>query len=222
MSTDAVSLKQVIESKSGQAYRLLEEMIVTMEFEPGSVLSEARLVERLGVGRTPVREALQRLAAEGLVEIMPRRGIRITHIDIRQQLRVLEVRRAVEELSIRLCARRAGHEVRDRFRRIASDAAAAAEQGDYMAFLHLDRELNELIANAADNEFCARMLQQIHGLSRRFWHKHNLQAGDLARVAEMHAAIARAIASGNEDAAAAACGAHLDYVQSFTISTLNY
>ena len=222
MSTDAVSLKQVIESKSGQAYRLLEEMIVTMEFEPGSVLSESRLVDRLGVGRTPVREALQRLAAEGLVEIMPRRGIRITHIDIRQQLRVLEVRRAVEELSIRLCARRAGHGVRDRFRRIADDAVGAAEREDYKAFLHLDRELNELIADAADNEFCARMLQQIHGLSRRFWHKHHLQADDLARVAEMHAAIARAIASGNEDAATAACRAHMDYIQSFTISTLNF
>lgn len=222
MSTDAVSLKQAIESKSGQAYRLLEEMIVTMEFEPGSVLSEARLVERLGVGRTPVREALQRLAAEGLVEIMPRRGIRITHIDIRQQLRVLEVRRAVEGLSVRLCTRRAGHGVRDRLRRIADDAVVAAEREDYKAFLHLDRELNELIADAADNEFCARMLQQIHGLSRRFWHKHHLRADDLASVAEMHAAIARAIASGDEDEAADACRVHMDYIQSFTISTLNF
>ncbi len=193
-----------------------------MEFEPGSVLSEARLVERLGVGRTPVREALQRLAAEGLVEIMPRRGIRITDIDIRQQLRVLEARRAVEELSIRLCTRRAGHGVRDRFRRLAGDVTAAAEQGDYLAFLHLDRELNELIADAADNEFCARMLQQIHGLSRRFWHKHHLRADDLARVAEMHAAIAGAIAAGNEDAAVDACKAHMDYIQSFTLSTLNF
>ncbi len=220
MSTDAVSLENAIKSKSEQAYSLLEEMIVTMEFEPGTVLSESRLVARLGVGRTPVREALQRLAAEGLVEIMPRRGIRITGIDIRQQLRVLEARRAVEELSIRLCARRADHAVRDRFRRIAEDAVAAAEQRDYIAFLHLDRELNEWIADAADNEFCARMLQQIHGLSRRFWHKHHLRAGDLAKVAEMHAAIARAIASGDEDAAAEACAAHMDYIQSFTISTL--
>ena len=221
MSADAVSLERTIESKARQAYRLLEEMIVTMEFEPGSLQSESRLVARLGVGRTPVREALQRLAAEGLVEIMPRRGIRITDIDIRQQLRVLEVRRAVEGLSIRLCARRAGRPVRERFRRIAGDAVAAAEQGDYMAFLHLDRELNELIAEAADNEFCARMLQQIHGLSRRFWHKHHLQVDDLARVAELHAAIASAIASGDEDAAADASRAHMDYIQSFTISTLD-
>lgn len=221
MSTNAVSLERAIESKARQAYRLLEEMIVTMEFEPGSVLSESRLVARLGVGRTPVREALQRLATEGLVEIMPRRGIRITNINIRQQLRVLEVRRAVEELSIRLCARRAARPVRDRFLRIARDVVTAGKQGDYMAFLHLDRELNELIAEAADNEFCARMLQQIHGLSRRFWHKHHLQVDDLARVADLHAAIAKAIASGDEDAAADASRAHMDYIQSFTIATLD-
>ena len=67
----------------------------------------------------------------------------------------------------------------------------------------------------------ARMLQQTHGLSRRFWHKHYLKKDDLAEVAGLHAAIARAIASGDEQAAVEASEAHMDYIQSFTLSTLD-
>jgi DNA-binding GntR family transcriptional regulator len=221
MLNNTVFLEQAIESKSDQAYRVLEEMIVTMDLTPGSLLSESKLVELLGLGRTPVREALQRLATENLVEIMPRRGIRITEIDIKQQLRLLEVRRSIEELSVRLSARRANHAVKRQFESIADEMTAAAQAGDYMEFLRLDRDLNELLADAADNEFSARMLQQIHGLSRRFWHKHYIQVDDLSRVAELHAATARAIASGEEEAAASASDSHMDYIQSFTLSTLD-
>jgi DNA-binding GntR family transcriptional regulator len=221
MSNNAIFLEQVIESKSDQAYRVLEEMIVTMELAPGSLLSESRLVDQLNLGRTPVREALQRLATENLVEIMPRRGIRITDINIKQQLRLLEVRRSIEQLNIRLSARRANHAVKKQFGAIAEEMLKAAQAGDYMEFLRLDRDLNELLSDAADNEFSAHMLQQIHGLSRRFWHKHYMQSDDLSRVAELHAATARAIAQGDEEAAASASAAHMDYIQSFTLSTLD-
>ncbi|UCD68001.1 MAG: GntR family transcriptional regulator [Betaproteobacteria bacterium] len=221
VSTNPISLQQSIESKSEQAYRMLEEMIVTMDLQPGALLSESRLVEMLGLGRTPIREALQRLATEGLVEIMARRGIRVTDINIRQQLRLLEVRRALEQLNIRLSARRANHTIKEQFARIADGMSAAARDNDYKSFLHLDRDLNELIAVAADNEYSAQMLQKIHGLSRRFWHKHYLQVDDLAEVAGLHAAIAQAIADGDEEAAAAASVAHMDYIQSFTLSTLD-
>jgi len=221
MSTNAISLAQSIESKSDQAYQALEEMIVTMQLQPGSLLSEGRLVELLGFGRTPVREALQSLATEGLVEIMSRRGIRITDIDIRQQLRLLEVRRVLEQLNIRLSARRANHAVKQQFGGIADGMESAARDEDYMAFLHLDRDLNELIAVAADNEYTAQMLRQIHGLSRRFWHKHYLQVDDLPKVARLHAAIAKAIADGDEGTAVASSAAHMDYIQSFTLSTLD-
>jgi DNA-binding GntR family transcriptional regulator len=200
---------------------MLEEMIVTMDLQPGALLSESRLVEMLGLGRTPIREALQRLATEGLVEIMARRGIRVTDINIRQQLRLLEVRRALEQLNIRLSARRANHTTKEQFARIANGMSAAARDNDYKSFLHLDRDLNELIAVAADNEYSAQMLQKIHGLSRRFWHKHYLQVDDLAEVAGLHAAIAQAIADGDEEAAAAASVAHMVYIQSFTLSTLD-
>ena len=84
----------------------------------------------------------------------------------------------------------------------------------------MDRDFNELLADAADNEFSAGMLQQIHGLSRRFWHKHYMQVDDLTQVADLHAAIAKAIANSDKEGAVAASQAHMNYIQSFTLSTL--
>jgi DNA-binding GntR family transcriptional regulator len=208
-------------SKTGQAYRLLEEKIVTMELAPGTLLSEAELAARLGLGRTPVREALQRLAAEHLVEIMPRRGIRVSAIDIKQQLRLLEVRRELETLTARLAASRASGETRQQFGELAQRMRAAGEAQDYAAFLQLDAGFNQLLAAAADNEFSAAMLQQVHGLSRRFWHNHYRRENDLPAVAAMHATIAEAVARGDESAAVAACAVHMDYIQSFTRSILD-
>lgn len=220
MANKTASQKVTAESKTEQAYLLLEEMIITMELAPGTLLSEAALAAQLGLGRTPVREALQRLAAEYLVEIMPRRGIRVSDIDIKRQLRLLEVRRVVEQLNVRLAAKRASQIVRDRIRKMAEEMLAAGSADDYLTFVRLDSEFNDLLAMAADNEFSADMLQQMHGLSRRFWHNHHRQVDDLPLVTELHAAIALAVADGDEEAAAAACQKHMDYIQSFTRSTL--
>src|SRR5271168_3823387 len=88
------------ETLTDKAYRALEEEIVTLRIPPGTVVSEAILSRRLGVGRTPVREALQRLAREWLVIIMPRRGIVVSEIDPVRQLRLLEVRREIERLLV--------------------------------------------------------------------------------------------------------------------------
>ena len=72
-----------------------------LELTPGSAVSEAMLSARLGIGRTPIREALQRLARERLVRILPRRGVIVSEIDVKSQLRLLEVRREIERLMAR-------------------------------------------------------------------------------------------------------------------------
>lgn len=208
------------ESKTDLAYRKLEEKIVTMELAPGVLLSESELALQLGLGRTPVREALQRLAAEYLVEIMPRRGIRVSDIDIKKQLRLLEVRRLLEQLNAGMSARRASAAVKMQFADIAEKMVEAAGAADYMSFLRLDSVFNELIEEAADNEFSASMLQQMHGLSRRFWHNYYRHEEDLPLVAEIHASIARAIAAGDEGAAIEASRVHMDYIESFTRAAL--
>src|SRR6266508_6921634 len=95
------------ETLTEHAYRLIEEQIVTLRLRPGDVLSEQMLSAVFKIGRTPIREALQRLAREGLITILPRKGILVSDLNPRNQLLVLEVRRELERLLSRAGAQRA-------------------------------------------------------------------------------------------------------------------
>src|SRR6266480_3996678 len=130
------------ESLTEQAYRVLEEGIVTLRLKPGSILSEHSLSAATKFGRTPIREALQRLAREGLITILPRKGILVSDINPRNQLLLLEVRRELERLLSRTGAERATPVQRTGFQDIARGMDHAAKHKDDIAFMRLDRELN--------------------------------------------------------------------------------
>jgi DNA-binding GntR family transcriptional regulator len=208
------------ETLTEQAYYRLEEMIVTLELAPGAVLSEQALSADLGIGRTPIREALQRLSREGLVLVLPRKAIIVTETEPRRQLLVLEVRRELERLLARASAERATEPERRRFGEIADGMEAAAEASDDIAFMRLDRELNALLAEAAHNEYAARAMRSLNGHSRRFWYLHYKEAADLPKCARLHADEARAVAKGGPARAMAACDKLMDYVESFTRATV--
>jgi DNA-binding GntR family transcriptional regulator len=203
-----------------QAYRLVEEQIVTLRLKPGEVLSEQMLSATFKIGRTPIREALQRLAREGLVTILPRKGILVSDINPRSQLLVLEVRREIERLLSRTGADRASKEQRAQFLQIARGMDRAAKSNDDIAFMRLDRELNGLMIEAAHNDYAARSMKLLQGLSRRFWYMHYREAADLPLCARLHANQARAIAEGNSEAAARASDKLMDYVENFTRGTV--
>ena len=207
-------------SLTDRAYREIEERIVTLRLAPGEVLSEASLAQDLGIGRTPIREALQRLAREGLVVILPRRGILVSEINVRSQLELLTVRREVERLMAKLTARRAGAPEREAFLRLAEEMHAAAEADDDVGFMRLDRRLNVLIAKTCRNEYAMRAMGLMHGLSRRFWYRHYKEALDLPLCARLHAQLASAIGRGDVDGAAAASDRLIDYIETFTRATL--
>jgi len=211
---------QQAETLTDRAYRELEEEIVTLRIPPGAVVSEALLSRRLGVGRTPIREALQRLARERLVVILPRRGIVVSEIDVVRQLRLLEARREIERFLARSAARRCSSAQRTRFSEIAAGMDQAAQRADDLAFMRIDREFNLLLLDAAGNEFAAAAMGLMNGLSRRFWYVHYRQMADLPLAARLHAAIARAIAAGKEEAAATASDKLVDYVQEFARKTV--
>lgn len=208
------------ETLTDRAYRELEELIVTLRIAPGTVVSEALLSKRLGIGRTPVREALQRLARERLVVIMPRRGIVVSEVNVETQLRLLETRRELERLLVRSAAKRASEQQRQAFRDIGHAMFEAARAGDDKHFLRCDREFNLLILAAARNEFATSAMALMHGLSRRFWFMHYKGAVDLPEMARMHADIANAIAAGDRDEAACASDLLMDRVEAFTRGTL--
>ena len=203
-----------------QAYRAIEEAIVTLQVPPGEVVSEAQIAGRVGFGRTPVREALQRLARERLVHILPRRGIVVAAVDVAEQLRLLEVRREIERLTARAAAQRADAAQRAQFLAIAGEMEQAAAAADETGFLRLDRQLNLLVLDAARNEFAAAAMALLHGLSRRFWFMHSRRASGFGESAVVHAALARAIAAGDAAAAAAASDALSDFIEAFTRGAL--
>jgi len=209
-------------SLTGRAYVALEEMICTLRLEPGEVLSEGVLSETLGIGRTPVREALQRLAREGLVTVLPRRGVLVSEFNVKKQLRMLEVRRELERLMARSAASRATREERERFEAIARDMHESAEAGDDIRFMRLDHEFNVLVSQATRNEFASEAISLMAGLSRRFWFMHHRQAGDLTTIARLHADIANAIAAGDETTAAAASDALLEYIEQITRAAVDW
>jgi DNA-binding GntR family transcriptional regulator len=194
-------------------------MIVTLRLEPGAAVSEAELSASLGIGRTPIREALQRLARESLVAIIPRRGIIVSEINVSKQLKLLEVRRELERLIARSAARRATDEERARLGDLADRFEKSAKVNDDVTFMRTDREFNTLCSTAAHNEFAALAMGLMHSLSRRFWYIHYKQAADMPLTAKLHANIARAIAAGDEERAAKASDRLVDVIEKFTRNT---
>ena len=142
------------ETLTEQAYRLIEEQIVTLRLKPGDVLSEQMLSATFDIGRTPIREALQRLAREGLITVLPRKGILVSDINPRSQLLVLEVRREIERLLSRAGSERATKQQRTQLLEIAQGMDRAAKTKDDLAFMRLDRELNRLMIECCTQRFC--------------------------------------------------------------------
>jgi len=208
-------------SLTDKAYAELEERIVTLALPPGQVLSENALASSLGIGRTPIREALQRLAREGLIVILPRRGIMVSEINVRSQLELLRVRRELERLMAQLASKRATAEEKARFKELAKEMNLCARKDDDVGFMRLDRELNLLISRACRNEFAQRAMGLTHGLSRRFWYMHYKQVLDLPRCAKLHAVLAAAIGEADDRKAMQASDELLDYIESFTRAALD-
>jgi DNA-binding GntR family transcriptional regulator len=208
------------ESLFKQAYTRIEAMIASLELRPGQVVSENMLAAHLGLGRTPVREALQQLGREGMVVIMPRRGIVVADIDVRKQLRLLEFRRFTEQCLVVLATRRATEAERASLRDIAGRMDASPI--DAVAFLALDAEFNQALVEAARNEYVATTMKQIQGASRRFWFANYERVANLPVTARLHAALARAIASANETKAVKCLNDLLDNVEAFTRMTLDH
>lgn len=193
------------EPAAAKAYRALERMIVTLELPPGSVATEGALIERLGLGRTPVREAIQRLAWEGLVDVRPRAGLAIAPLHPGDWIRVIEARCGVEIVLARSAARYVTRDAAVRFHDAALDMQKAVVAGDVVAFLEADKALDDALALAAENPFAARLAAPLQTHSRRFWFRYKADTG-LAESAEQHVALIRSILEGDEETAAQEAG----------------
>lgn len=203
------------------AYRELEERIVKLELAPGAVLSEALLAKQLNIGRTPIREALQQLAREGLVIVLPRRGVIVSKIDVKRQLELVRFRRELERMMAKLAAQRATSSEQKKFADIAKDLRQAGRKNNDVTFMQLDKELTMLMSKSCRNEFAQRAMSLTHDLSRRFWFIHYKDVLDLPLCAKLHANLSDAIARGTTRAAAKASDALMDYIEDFTRASLD-
>jgi DNA-binding GntR family transcriptional regulator len=198
------------------AHSKLEELIVTLELPPGSLWSEVMLSERIGIGRTPVREAVQRLAWERLVSIIRRHGIRISDIDVHEQMLVLEMRRELERLVATRAARRATVDERRYLAKTADLFMEAGATDDALKFLRVHFESKRFLIACARNPFAENAFGPLNALTRRFFFVYQRETHDVGRAAELHAGVLRAVASGDEVAAAEAADRMVDYAEYYT------
>ncbi len=150
----ADSIEQTGESATARAYRALERLIVTLELAPGSVTTERLLIERIGLGRTPVREAIQRLSWEGLVEVRPRAGLAIAPLPRRRLARVLDARHGVEIVMARSAARHVSREAGGPFSTYRRSPCKGWSFGRCPGLPGRRQGRDEAMASAADQSLC--------------------------------------------------------------------
>jgi DNA-binding GntR family transcriptional regulator len=189
------------ESASVRAYRALEHAIVTLDLAPGSITTEGFLIERLGFGRTPLREAIQRLAWEGLIEIRPRAGLAIAPLHASDWLKVLDARAGIEIVLARSAARFITPQSGEQFQNAAQAMHRAVVDSDVSGYLAADKALDEAMARAADNAFAARLAAPLQTHSRRFWFRYQRETG-LAESAARHVELIQTILDRDETGAA--------------------
>ena len=207
-------------NKTEVAYNKLEQMIIFRELEPGSMVSEKQLAEDLELGRTPIREALQRLAYERMVEIHARRGIQITAISVESQLKILEVRRDIEALCVGYAASRASIEQKKQMQLLADALEQCAIDKNDLAYASLLKEIHSLLVEAASNEYLQLAMAPLQGLSRRFWFAYKNQDTDLREASSHHAAVLRAISRSDQEGATHASHQLNDYLTDFAYRSI--
>lgn len=180
-------------NKTEIAHGELERMIIFSELEPGVMVSEKQLAETLELGRTPVREALQRLSYEKMVDIHPRRGIQITVISIESQLKILEVRRDIEALCFKYAAARATTDEKREMQELANSLEQCADSENEIEYLVLLKRIHTVLVKAAKNDYLQLAMAPLQGLSRRFWFAYKNNSTDLSEAANLHAATLRAV-----------------------------
>jgi len=193
-------------SLSQQAYEQLRERIVHLDFAPGDVLREDDLQSVLGIGRTPIREALQRLEREHFVTVIPRRGMFVAGIDVSELSMLFETRTVLEPYAARLAALRGTPAMWEQMEDTLAGTSGAA---DGNALLAIDRVCHELMWEAAGNRFLMDTLDMLYAQSDRLWHLYLAEVAEPEHAVEEHVEILEALRSGDGDRSASLVEAHV-------------
>jgi DNA-binding GntR family transcriptional regulator len=193
-------------SLSERAYQEIRRMIVRLELAPGGVIREDELQATLGLGRTPIREALQRLVRDQFVTVIPRRGMFVSNIDVAELALLYETRATLEPFAMRLAAARGTAAHWDEMRAELERATPTAAPDE---LLEIDRRCREIVWEAADNRFLTDTLDMLYAQSDRVWHLYLGDVADIHLMIDEHRAILAALESGDADRAAELIEAHM-------------
>ena len=192
-----------------QVLERLREAILDLELVPGTVLARQALAEQFGVSQTPVREALLRLAEEGLVDVFPQHATLVSRIDLRAARQAHFLRRSIELELVRELALRRPDGLVEALRRQLGLQHALAEAQQYGEFVAADRQFHQLLYAAADMEALVALVGRVSGHVDRLRRLHLPTAGKTASILRDHRAIVGAIAAGDAAAAQEALRTHL-------------
>lgn len=196
-------MAEPVESHSRHAYLRLERLIVTLELAPGSMVTEKQLIALAGLGRTPVREAIQKLEWQGLIAVRPRAGLQITALDPAYPAMIYQTRRQLEPLAARLMAGYIDAKAREALIACAKAMTECSVTGDKAGFLDADKLFDEILERTCPNPFIVQALSALQTHARRYW----FDAADdkaLDMSVNLHVKVIRTLLQGDPDAAEAA------------------
>lgn len=197
-------------SQNQIAYESIKDAVVTLRLKPSEYVNCARLAKSFRLGRTPVMRALDRLMNEGLVHIIPRKGVAVAPLSLDEALSLIEVRRINEAYCLELAARRISADQLDDLERLLDQYDDAARDHDLAGLLRADRAFHETIAAASGNLVLANLLKVLHARAQRFWAMSLSHQPHIAEVAAEHREILRCLRRRDGAAARRAVEHHVE------------
>ena len=197
-------------SFSQEAYNQIRSMIVSLELKPGSLINEAELMNKLGLGRTPIREALRSLASEKLVDVYPRRGMFVTSVDVHNLSAISEVRSVLEIQAAGLAAQRANTQDQIITKALIAEIDAIKGELNMAKLIGLDQRIHRHIYRATHNHFLETSLEQYYGHALRIWFMALNRVEDLSEAIIEHRALLIAIRDHKVEAAEKAMRDHVE------------
>ncbi|MFV0434909.1 MAG: GntR family transcriptional regulator [Leucobacter sp.] len=196
-------------SKADRAYEALRYRLIMLDIPPGEAINEVLLTAELGLGRTPIREALKRLENDHLVVSFPRRGTFATNVDIKDLAMISEIRTVLEPLVARKAARTRGGSLRAGYEETIAAIQQLHPLRDQRKLLEFDLEVHRLIYFSTDNRHLTDTLIRLDDLATRIWCVVRDRIPDISGHLREHIDLLQSILDGDEDRAAALAGEHV-------------
>ncbi|APG84355.1 GntR family transcriptional regulator [Sinorhizobium americanum] len=199
------------QSQAHLAYLALERLIVTLKLKPGTLVTERQLLELANHGRTPVREAIQKLAWQGLIEVRPRVGLEISRIRPDDRIHVMQTRQQLEPVAAALVAAHATADARREMSDCRQQMLDCAARGDLEGFLVADKMFDEVMEEACPNRFLTAALAPLQTHARRIWFA-SASPEKMKGSVERHVEVMHAIETADPAGASACMSQLMDYL----------